>query len=168
MVTNDHDHDYDGNTNSHGHDDDHNDDHDNNDATTTTTTATTTVTTTATTVTTATTTTTTTARFDWRPSQGGLLYDCSQRSGEYRGHGLGPTRQSQPNKSWLHPHPASRHGSSGRARFFQYLGACRRRTPKTRADLKVPKDASHRDLSHSTPRFDLALGVRRRHAPESC
>ena len=25
--------------------------------------------------------------------------------------------------------------------IFQYLGACRRRTPRTRADLKAPKDA---------------------------
>ena len=26
--------------------------------------------------------------------------------------------------------------------FFQYLGACRRRTPGTRVDLKVPEDTS--------------------------
>ena len=36
------------------------------------------------------------------------------------------------------------------------------------ADLKGPKDTSHRDLSDATVRFDLALGVRRRHAPKSC
>ena len=30
-----------------------------------------------------------------------------------------------------------------RALFFQCLGACRRRTPRTRAELKVPKDAPH-------------------------
>ena len=35
------------------------------------------------------------------------------------------------------------------------------------ADVKVPKDASHRDLSDATLRFDLALGVGRRHAPKS-
>ena len=29
------------------------------------------------------------------------------------------------------------------ALFFQYLGACRRRPPRTRVGLKVPKDASH-------------------------
>ena len=52
--------------------------------------------------------------------------------------------------------------------FFQNLGACRRRAPRTRADLKVPKDASRQDLSASTLRFDLALGVRRRHAPKQC
>ena len=52
--------------------------------------------------------------------------------------------------------------------FFQYLRACRRRTPRTRADLKVLKDASCRDLSDATLRFDLALGVCRRRAPKSC
>ena len=31
--------------------------------------------------------------------------------------------------------------------------------------LKVPKRTSHRDLSDATLQFDLALGVRRRHAP---
>ena len=40
--------------------------------------------------------------------------------------------------------------------FFNFLGACRRRTPRTRVGLKVPKDASHRDLSDATPRSDLA------------
>ena len=50
--------------------------------------------------------------------------------------------------------------------FVQYLGACRRRTPRTRIDLKVPTDASHRGLSDATLRFDPAFGIRRRHAPE--
>ena len=50
--------------------------------------------------------------------------------------------------------------------FLGYLGARRRRTPRTRDDLKVPEDASDRELSDATLRFDLALGVRRRHAPE--
>ena len=43
--------------------------------------------------------------------------------------------------------------------FFQCLGACRRRTPRTRVDIKVPTDASHRDLFDATLRFDPALGV---------
>ena len=48
----------------------------------------------------------------------------------------------------------------GRAHFFfQYLGACRQWTPRTRVDLKVPNDASHRDFSDANLRFDLALGV---------
>ena len=56
---------------------------------------------------------------------------------------------------------------AGRARlFFEHLGARRRRTPRTRIDLKASKDASHRELSDSTLRFDPALGVRRRHAPK--
>ena len=64
--------------------------------------------------------------------------------------------------------PQSRCGRRcGRARLFlRNLGARRRRTPRARADLKVPKDASHRDRSDATRRFDLALGVRRRHAPK--
>ena len=38
-------------------------------------------------------------------------------------------------------------GVDGRALFcFRYLGACRRRTPRDRLDLKAPKDASHRRL----------------------
>ena len=49
--------------------------------------------------------------------------------------------------------------------FSRRLGACRRRTPRTRVDLKVPQDAPHRDLSDAPLRFDLALGVRRRHVP---
>ena len=59
-------------------------------------------------------------------------------------------------------------GAGPSAFFFQYLGACRRRTPRTCADLKVPKDASGRDLSDATLRFDLAPCVPRRHAPKSC
>ena len=51
--------------------------------------------------------------------------------------------------------------------FFQCLRACRRQTPATCVDLQVPKDASHTDLRDATLRFDLALGVRRRHAPKS-
>ena len=52
--------------------------------------------------------------------------------------------------------------------FFQYLGACRRRTPTTCVDLKVPEDASHRDLSDAALRLDLSFGVDRRRAPKSC
>ena len=48
--------------------------------------------------------------------------------------------------------------------FFQYLAACRRRTPRTGADLKVPKDASHRDLSDAALRFGLAP----RRSPSAC
>ena len=60
---------------------------------------------------------------------------------------------------------ASGNGCCGRARvFFQYLGACRRRTQRTCIDLKVPKDASDRDLSDATLRFDLAP----RCSPSAC
>ena len=52
--------------------------------------------------------------------------------------------------------------------FFQFLGACRRRAPRTCVGLKVPNDASHRDLSDAILRFDLALGARRWHVLESC
>ena len=45
-------------------------------------------------------------------------------------------------------------------------GACRWRAPRTNVDLKVPKVAPHRDLSDAALRFDRALRVRRRHAPE--
>ena len=42
--------------------------------------------------------------------------------------------------------------SSVRPIFKKILvGACRRRTPRTRVDLKVPTDASHRDLSDANP-----------------
>ena len=51
--------------------------------------------------------------------------------------------------------------------FFQYLGACRRRTPRTRVGLKGPSDVSRPDLSNAALRSDLALDVRRRHAPKS-
>ena len=46
---------------------------------------------------------------------------------------------------------------AGRAHFFfQHLGACRRRAPRSRADLKVPEDTSRRDFSGATRRSDLA------------
>ena len=48
--------------------------------------------------------------------------------------------------------------------FFKCPGACRRQMPTTRADLKVPKDASHRDLSDATLRSDLAP----RRLPSAC
>ena len=48
--------------------------------------------------------------------------------------------------------------------FFQYLRACQRRTPRTRVDLKVPRDASHQDLSDANLRFDLAP----RRSPSAC
>ena len=58
---------------------------------------------------------------------------------------------------------------NGRAQIFcKIFGGCQRRLPRTNVDLKAPKDASHRDFSDATLRFDLALGVRRRHAPNSC
>ena len=55
----------------------------------------------------------------------------------------------------------------GRAPFFFNISEHAdgdRRGPV--ADLKVPKDASGRDLSNATLRLDLALGVRRRRAPK--
>ena len=48
--------------------------------------------------------------------------------------------------------------------FFDNLGACRRRTPGARVNLKVPKNASHRDLFDATLRFDLAP----RRSPSAC
>ena len=61
----------------------------------------------------------------------------------------------------------TRHTHTSQTHFFlQNLGACRRRTPRTRVDPKVPKDASDRDLSDAALRLDLALGVRRRRAPK--
>ena len=48
--------------------------------------------------------------------------------------------------------------------FSRYLGACRRRTPRTRVDLNVPKGASCRDLSDATLRFDLNP----RRSPSAC
>ena len=49
---------------------------------------------------------------------------------------------------------------------FDIFGACRRRTPTARADLKVPTDASCRDASDATLRSDpapsaFAVGMRR-------
>ena len=50
-----------------------------------------------------------------------------------------------------------------RVGIFRCLGACQRRTPRTRADLKVPPDAPHGDLaSNATLRFDLGISMRRR------
>ena len=49
--------------------------------------------------------------------------------------------------------------------FFQQLfGACRRRTPMARTDLKAPEDASCRDLSDATP--DSVQSPRR--SPSAC
>ena len=48
--------------------------------------------------------------------------------------------------------------------FFNISGACRRRTPRTRVDLKAPKDASHRGLFDAALRSDLAP----RHSPLVC
>ena len=39
---------------------------------------------------------------------------------------------------------------------------------RARADLKVRKDAAHRDPSNATLRFNLAFGARRRQAPKGC
>ena len=50
------------------------------------------------------------------------------------------------------------------SRAPQSLGACRRRTPRTRVDLKVPEDAYHRDLSGATLRLELAP----RRSPSAC
>ena len=51
-----------------------------------------------------------------------------------------------------HPVPIKR-----RARLsFNVFGACRRRTPRTEVDQRVPKDASRRDLSDATLLCDLA------------
>ena len=50
--------------------------------------------------------------------------------------------------------------------FFKYLGAWRRRTPRTHIGVKVPKDSSHRGLSNAALPFDLALDARRRRAPK--
>ena len=61
-------------------------------------------------------------------------------------------------------------GSHDRARFFlsniSEHADGERRGPV--AGSKAPKDASHRDPSDAALRFDLGLGVRRRHAPKSC
>ena len=51
---------------------------------------------------------------------------------------------------------------------FQCLGARRWRTSMSRVDLKVPQGAPDRNLCDATLRFDLALGVRRRHGPKCC
>ena len=62
---------------------------------------------------------------------------------------------------------AHRVATTAECRFFNISEHADGGTPTTRVDLKVPKDASHRDLSGATLRLDLALGVRRRHAPKS-
>ena len=68
-----------------------------------------------------------------------------------------------------HPRSGCPSGRAERLFFSIYIfGACRRRTPRTWVDLRVSKDASHpRPFRHHPPRFVLALGVRRRHAPKS-
>ena len=50
----------------------------------------------------------------------------------------------------------------GRALFFNIFGACRRRTP-----VPIQRDLTTR-LTPRPPRFGLALGACRRHAPKSC
>ena len=50
--------------------------------------------------------------------------------------------------------------------FFQHLGACRRRTPRTCVDLKAPKDAPHpRPLRLPTPPSPLWAP---RRSPSAC
>ena len=46
---------------------------------------------------------------------------------------------------------------------FQHLGACRRRTPRARVGLKVPKNASRRDLPDAN--LPLVLAPRRSPSP---
>ena len=65
-----------------------------------------------------------------------------------------------------HAELASDVGAS--AFFFHYLGACRRRTPRTRADLKVPRDTPHPRRSRCHPPFSIEpLGARRRRSPSA-
>ena len=49
---------------------------------------------------------------------------------------------------------------------WQLFGACRRRTPRARSNRRVASERARSALSDATLRFDLALGVRRRHAPK--
>ena len=49
------------------------------------------------------------------------------------------------------PHGLYLPGLYRRVLFFKHLGACRRRTPRTRVHLEVHPDASHRDLSDAAP-----------------
>ena len=51
------------------------------------------------------------------------------------------------------------------ALFFQYLGACRRQTPRTRVDLKVPKDAR---LAETFPAVPLPTRFVPRRSPSAC
>ena len=59
-----------------------------------------------------------------------------------------------------------RRAEIGRLRIFfhKYLGARRRRTPRANADLEVPDDASHRDLSDAIIGSVVALGI----LPSAC
>ena len=50
-----------------------------------------------------------------------------------------------------------------RGSFHGYLGACQQRNPRACADLKVPNDASRRDLSDTMLRPESAL-----RAPLAC
>ena len=78
----------------------------------------------------------------------GLLFPARRRSG-----GGGPRAAARPR------------AEQRRVGFFcQRLGACRRRTPRTRVDLRVPKDASRRELSSAALRSDPAP----RRSPSAC
>ena len=60
-------------------------------------------------------------------------------------------------------------GWAERAFFLQHLGACRRRTPRTRADLQGPKRCVWpRPFRRHPPIRSSPLGVRRRRAPKRC
>ena len=54
----------------------------------------------------------------------------------------------------------------GRARFFFNYRSMPTANAEDPCRSKVPRDATHRDLSDATLRFDLALGTRGRHAPK--
>ena len=54
----------------------------------------------------------------------------------------------------------------GRARFFSYLGACRRRTPPVWADAEGIRVMCLIETFPMPLRFDLTLGTRRRHVPK--
>ena len=55
------------------------------------------------------------------------------------------------------------HTRAPSAFFFQYLGACRRQTPRTRVDLKVPTYTPFQWLPSG---LTLPLGVRHWHNPQ--
>ena len=59
------------------------------------------------------------------------------------------------------PDPATLQPDAERSFLFKHLGTCQRPTPRTRADSKVRKDASHPDRSGDTPDSAPAFGVRR-------